>query len=555
MSNLAIGKEHIGLISSIRDADSKRVKNSLHISASKRVIKPSDDIVSSSIASRKNLEINRYIAVLNSAISAKGNLADTESNLNIILENLTRMRALALQSNTVATYSIDDRANLDEEFQSLRQEVNRLINHDKLLSNENGFEIDNLNKYRSDNFTKDHDKHVAFLQKSKGFGGGIEYIKPNDIKDFSSLQVTYDSKNFILSIKDINTGENDSVIIAKQNVKSGTLEYAHFSKMDISVALNENFNKFVSFGQEYADLNDPDNKNNALINSGFVQEGDDINGNKIEKFRSSNVKILKMNGNFTDLGDINLKINNTIFNPKLKASEGGDTIKLKLDGAEGADDFNGDLGLAFGDLIPGRKYTVELSRLTKTIRPDENVKDTIIVEFTVDQNILDGTDRISIGESFATLNELKNTQIFNKKIEDFPSFRFYVGPDENDYDVRNFSMQALSLYSLGLDRDSLDLMTKENSQFAMKAVTNAVNIIIESRGKIAIAQNEIDRAVNNMGMFLNNDKMIVNDLVDLDVPASLAEMAANEIRETASTEIFAQSMKKISSMLLNIVRG
>lgn len=555
MSNLSIGKEHVGLISNIRDADSKRVQNSVHISSSKRVIKPSDDIVSSAIASKKSLEVNRYIAILNSAISTKGNLADTESNLNIILDNLTRMRALALQSNTVATYSVFDRANLNEEFQSLRQEVNRLLMHDKLLSNENGIETDNLNKYRSDNFTEAHDKHVSFLQKGKGFGGGIEYIKPNNIGDFSSLKFTYDSKNFTLTVNDINTGATDRVILSNQQIKSGTLEYAYFPKMDISIALNGNFNKFVSFGQEYANLNDPNNKNNALVNEGFVHEGVDLNGNTVEKFRSSKVKIVKMNGNFTNLGDIKLKIDNKIFNTKLKVSEGGDTIKLKINSMDGADDFKGDLGLAFGDLIPGKKYTVELSRLTKTIRSNGNVKDTIVVEFVVDKNILDATDKVKIGESFAVLNELKNTKIFNKKIEDFPSFRFNIGAGKSEYDVKTFSMQALSLYSLGLDRDGLDLMSKNSSQFSMKAVTNAINVVIESRGKVAIAQNEVDRAVNNISMFLNNDKMMVNELVDLDIPAGLAEMAANEIRQTASTEIFAQSVKKISSMLLGIIRG
>lgn len=555
MSDLSIGKEHLGLISSIRDADSKRVKNSLYISSSKRVIKPSDDIVSSSIASKKNLEINRYVAILNSAISVKGNLSDTESNLNVILENLTRMRELALQSNTVATYSVFDRANLDDEFQSLRQEVNRLLNHDKLLSSERGIKIDNLNKYRSDNFSEDYEKHVAFLQKGKGFGGGVEYVKPNNIGDFASLRLTYDSKNFTLIVKDINTGITDSVVVSDQEIKHGALEYAYFHKMDVSIALNDNFNKFVSFGQEYADLNDPNNKNNALVNEGFVHKGVDVNGNTIEKFKSSKVNILKMNGDFTNLNDIKLKIDNEIFNTKLKVNEGGDTIKLKIDGMDGAADFKGDLGLAFGDLVPGKTYTVELSRFSKTIRSDGNTKDTIMLEFCIDKNILDTSDTVNVGENFAILNELKNTKIFNKKREDFSSFRFNIGAGKNEHNIQTFSMQSLSIYSLGLEGEGLDLMNKKNSQFAMKAVTNAINVVIESRGMVAIAQNEIDRTVNNVSMFLNNDKITVNELVNLDIPVGLAEMTANEIRQTASTEIFAQSVKKIGSMLLGIIRG
>lgn len=95
------------------------------LSTGKRINSASDDAAGLAIASRMSSQVKGLEQAARNANDAISMVQTVEGAAKEILNIFTRMKELAVQSNS-GTYSATDRAALDLEFNALRDEVNRI---------------------------------------------------------------------------------------------------------------------------------------------------------------------------------------------------------------------------------------------------------------------------------------------------------------------------------------------------------------------------------------------------------------------------------------------
>ena len=103
-------------------------KNIARLSSGMRINKSADDAAGLAITSKMTAHIRGLGQAERNANDAVSLIQTAEGGLNEINGLLTRMRELAVQSSTGGTLVASDRSALDQEFQALESEIDRIVN-------------------------------------------------------------------------------------------------------------------------------------------------------------------------------------------------------------------------------------------------------------------------------------------------------------------------------------------------------------------------------------------------------------------------------------------
>ena len=556
--DLSIGSSPFKTLKNIENSENNRSESSIRISSATKLSKTYDNIVLSTIGGTVKTEIDRYNSILDSSFYSRGILETAENSLSVMTTILQRMSTLALQSNVVATYSAMDRAKLNDEFQKLKDELERTalsttFNGKNILSGNQTLKLDSMQELRSNHLEYDDPLRTNFLGQEKGFGGGIHSIEFNKDKyDYNAIKISYDSTNNFLKLKDLNNNIEESVKISNHQIEPGVLEKVRFNAIDLNLTLNSNFDKSKSFGEEFADINDPTNLNNELINTGLNVTKQDANGNESNSFHFKSINIKNISGRITDLASTQIKIAKNINNAWQKFSEGGDELVLEIETADGHENFIAKTGMSIKDFEVGKKYQIALTRKELILHQDIT-SDKIVLEFELDANNLDNTDIFSKNDTFINLNEIKNTKFSYLEREDFMKFTFQIGTGFTKYDKIDLSIQSLSNYALGLERENLNLLSKENSNISKNTVNEAINTILALRGSIGVAMNRIDFASTNINAALTHTKGLESEIYGVDIPTELLALSNAEMQQTAAVDALSKEIKS-KGLILKLVQ-
>jgi len=103
-------------------------KNISRLSSGMRINKSADDAAGLAITSKMTAHIRGLGQAERNANDAVSLIQTAEGGLNEINGLLTRMRELAVQSSTGGTLVTSDRSALNQEFQALESEIDRIVN-------------------------------------------------------------------------------------------------------------------------------------------------------------------------------------------------------------------------------------------------------------------------------------------------------------------------------------------------------------------------------------------------------------------------------------------
>ena len=190
------------------------------MSSGLKVKSAQDDAAGCVISARMKVQLNGTQIAQNNIQNAKSLLSTTEGNLDVISDNLSRIRDLTLQAKN-GTYSAEEIKAMDDEVQERIQEINRVSYSAKYSSS----------------FLFNNGK-VVTQQQDTGLGGlgatfqagpnaGDDNTVVADKSLFASVEFSAMSGIGNFSLVKISAGEGDSIEYGKNSVQynnGGTLE-------------------------------------------------------------------------------------------------------------------------------------------------------------------------------------------------------------------------------------------------------------------------------------------------------------------------------------------
>lgn len=266
------GTGALSTITQIQKAEGLRTTSISKISSSLKIRKASDAVADSAIGTKLKVEVESLKQLLVGTAQAKAALDIAEGGLGEITKTLTRMNTLAMSAKN-GIYKAEDIEKINQEFVALIDEIGRIaratnFNSKQLLS---GTET-----VIQDTFSNTHlgeDLRDGFLSSDDQ---GIEVIKIDNSKSNTAYTLSYDQTTRLFQIVNLNDkSQVDSVKVAADTIKEGSLESLNFSKFGITIKLNSNFDKDRSIGTNFDYMMDPSLNNDNLKNKELVNSIDE----------------------------------------------------------------------------------------------------------------------------------------------------------------------------------------------------------------------------------------------------------------------------------------
>lgn len=141
----------------------------------------------------------------------------------------------------------------------------------------------------------------------------------------------------------------------------------------------------------------------------------------------------------------------------------------------------------------------------------------------------------------ANLKELKNVVAFQKESMSLANFNFQVGTGTTDEHTINLAIESTTAKSLNI-KDT-NVLTVEAAKIASKKVQEAIDKVQIQRSKVAVTDNRIGFAQNNINTSITNSQAAASAIFDLDVPSEIAELSQTELKQTAAIESLSKDMR------------
>jgi len=483
-----------------RDMQSSLVK----LSSGLRVVNAKDDVAASAIGIKIKSEVSALKQAIVNVGQAKSMLDVTEGGLSEITKALARMKSLAVQSSS-SQNSPSDIAKLDQEFQALVSEVDRIaqatkFNGLKLLSGQ-----DSVTAYRSTSSTGS-----TYLNSAAGAGGGFESITFDNTNSSDPIQFTYTAANAslagTLTARNINTGISENIVLKNSAIQIGNTELARFDTLGVTVELNSDFAKGTSFLM--TDVALKNTQTDATLNAHDFKITANSTGN-------DNIYIKSTTGKIDGLTDGKMYV---------KATTKAQAAVFKMVG--GAD---GDFESAETDIRAtnwGAGATVRNVVLSRTVGTGADTRvDTITVSFKVGTNALVTDDVEAADTLVATFLELKNTEFQHQSTSNSAIFNFNAGTAASGSDLIPLTINSIRSSDLYLDGQSLI----SDSATALSKVESAITAVQSRRSSVAATSNRLDFAYSSLSVSKENLEAAASNLLDLDVPSQMAKFVGEQL--------------------------
>jgi len=222
-------------------ASDQQATNSLNkLSSGSRVVSAKDDAASMAIGSALKAEVMAMEQATVNARQAGSLLQIADGAMANVGEILVRGKMLAVQASS-GQFSSTERQMFDNEYQSLLAEIDRIAITTKFAGNllVNG-SVEVAQKANGLNYVNEQgDGYKNYLSKQNGF----ESIAFEEDVPSSVFRFAYSQSTRALTVRNLDTGTSQTVVLANRSIVEGQLETVKFSQLGLTVSLNNLFNK------------------------------------------------------------------------------------------------------------------------------------------------------------------------------------------------------------------------------------------------------------------------------------------------------------------------
>lgn len=544
-------------------------KNLEKLSSGYRINRAGDDAAGLAISEKMRSQITGLEKATDNANDGISLVQTAEGALTEVHSMLNRMTELATQSANGTFDDETDRANLQEEVDSLLSEIDRISES----TNYNGINLLDGSIGGGKGATA---SGTVYSGASIAKFAAAEYtgvdVNGTDFKTTAETTATKDI--FIVDGQklEIDWSKGDAKTIYDSLItKDGTATETNDSVKDLASKLTDLFNsqmkeqglsgsvkisassagtelvfastnkgstsEFSYAGTDLADTASEDSLGGLLF--GATPAGGET-GTAI----TSTAK-MTYNGEAVSTGDtFQMTINGTTVQVALTADLAkGDAldaasaaiqtaIQNAIDGSSGLS-YNEQLGLTAGT----KDATSGLTGLTKTdFTAEFNTEGQLIVKYTGDvENVKFSFSDIGEGTTASSLGLGKGSS----KVGGGRGLDLQIGDTAETFNQISVSVDSMSSSSLGVN--NVDISSQTGAQDAIDKIKAAINTVSGTRGKLGAIQNRLEHTINNLSVASENITEAESRIRDVDMAKEMTEYTQNNILSQASQAMLAQA--------------
>ncbi len=527
--------------SNLRSAQADSTNSIGRLSSGNRIIRAADDVAGLSVGTVLATSVNTLRTAFTNTQQANSLLQVADGGLDNVTQLLQRQKALSVQA-TAGTLSADERSFLNQEFQALTSEIDRLVENTKFnqVTLLDGSIFDDAN-------LKTNTITIAGTGGANEFNGTVAELKTgvvaNDIdalvdainpaapttSGFQTNDVT-DNAAFVGDIYG-DGARFDVEYLSANNVQVqievGTITYTgafntaaaapavNLIGVDSRTGLNEGSFSLNLTTQAVDDINDAQNYedrlNNVLSRVSFFQERD---------VESTGSGLLDASTAVTRLSDYE---NARVTDVRVTAADGTNAGIIEID-MGGRTYVNNAIILAAGTVAAGEFLLTEDNVATSNNR----------IGFTVGNAITAGDAINTQANALRLENDLK--AFFRVGTGD-TALNFQTGATAAD----SIAVQVKSVDSESLGLEGLDILTVENANAAGAAIDAAINTVTAVRADVGALQSRFDFAGANLQTSIQNVDAARGTFLDADISEESSDFAQSQVLLQASISVLAQA--------------
>lgn len=501
-------------------------RNIAQLSSGQRITQAKDDVAGLAIGTSLKTGVSTLKAAVTNTAQASALLGLADGAVNSISDILARQKSLASQA-TAGTLNEDTRGFLDQEFQALSLEINRIAGN----ANFNGIKLldgsasgDVFATGNPTDVTKSGTEGTTALTGALTLGGNFKGkgLENNEGK-LPALTVTHSSANNVLFSMKIGdktySSVEDTTDLGSNTDGSGNLAVTLSSGNDgdtISFTINDNVATTSTAINDQALATALADAINADLNPLSFQQTRSVTS--FSGTGTASGATAKIDATTFDAVDQKISDIQGTFNSATSSTfslQAGNEVFTASVTPVGGSLAAGDIELQGND---GRKITVTTSSAVDL--SDQTNVDTFV-------NDLKASFGVGSGLSFQTGVEAANT--INVTLGDVQTASLYK--DDNGAS------------------QSIDVKTLENAQTAGNVLDNAIKKVIAERATIGALQSRFDFAQSALKTSLTNQDSARAVFLDTDVSETSTEFALNNVKLQAGVSVQAQANQQTQNLL------
>ncbi len=522
------------------------------LSSGKAIIKASDDVSGLAIGTTLSTTVSTLRTVLTSASQASSLLSIADGGLQNITDILSRQKSLAVQANT-GTVSDNERAFLNQEFQNLVSEINRIVTYTTF----NGINLLDGSIAGDANVTVSDPAAVGDITHSGTLGGVL-----NDVFTFGGA-VDNDFQGTISGFFTTSFNENAGgaetatfAVVVGGTVYNSAVLTAAADGGAITDPTSLTFTAQDGSGSTFAiELNATGSINDSTAADALATSLDTAFStvNIVQDRAVSSVTASNVTGTVLDGFSGTVELTSYQFD----ATNGTLGDIGAFTGIAGADTANSlsvvingttysatDIGGADDSLVAGDTITL-LGR--------DAVGNTTGEQLVITLTGITGTINLENQSEVDSLTAALGS-LFNVGASGTGGLNFQVGTVAAD--SIQLALQSSATTSIYKDATgtvvTLDIGTAAGGQQASEVLDIALNTVVARRATIGALQSRFDFASASITTSIQNTEAARSDFLDVDVADESTQFATAQVRLQASISVLAQA-NQIPQNLLKLI--
>lgn len=125
--------------------------------------------------------------------------------------------------------------------------------------------------------------------------------------------------------------------------------------------------------------------------------------------------------------------------------------------------------------------------------------------------------------------------------------KLQIGDTNDNWNQLDLSISDMHVSSLGIG--DIDISNREGASAAISKITQAINQVSTSRGKLGAIQNRLEHTINNLGVTTENITAAESRIRDVDMAKEMMEFTKNSVLMQSAQAMLAQANQQPQSIL------
>ena len=218
---------------------------------------------------------------------------------------------------------------------------------------------------------------------------------------------------------------------------------------------------------------------------------------------------------------------------------------------------------------PGNRYTLDVDgqKLTVIVGNEATVEDvakTIAARFNASPNTTFQGITASADGNMVVLSASEDRGAFVPKIDTIAPpastesaqfrMRFQVGINPKPVESIEVEIDSVTARALGVDADSVDIMSLDNAVEAITAVRAAIDNVAYYRARIGASQNRLQSASDAVTIERDNEEAARSSIMDLDIAAEMSRLVSAQVLRDLGVSMMTQA-NRIPQSLMKLFEG